>query len=53
MDPEHYRPWVNADMAKSMSKPDHIRTAQGWKSYTLALIEKVNAFADDFLASAR
>lgn len=53
MDPAHYRPWVNADMVKSMTKPDHILTAQGWKSYTVTLIGKVNAFAENFLASAR
>ena len=51
LDPEHYRPWVNANMAQSMLKPDHILTADGWKSYTLALIDKVNAFARKFLAS--
>jgi hypothetical protein len=52
LDPEHYRPWVNATMAESMLKPDHILTADEWKSYTDALISKVNAFAQNFLASA-
>lgn len=52
LDPDHYRPWISARMANAMSARDNVLTAEGWKSYTDALIEKVNAFAKNFLASA-
>jgi len=48
MDPNHYSPAVNADMAKAMVKYDRILTAQDWKSYTRALVRKVNSFAENF-----
>ena len=53
LDPDHYRPWISARMADSIAARDHVLTAEGWESYTLALIKKVNAFAERFRSSAR